>query len=819
MALSEEQKITAELMKQARMRQEFSSSIERYNKGVDDLKVKQKTLVELEKLYVKLQKEGTAEATKKAAILAKQMLKIQREHEELRDVLKEINAGQMALAKTSADAIKSIGKGLAGLDGTIKNLYGRLKNSGLIDMEKAIKTSALQMGVLHKESIGYRTSIIKAAKVTSKIGVGIKELTEMQTSYSDELGRNVLLSQQGYEAMSQMSVATGLGAEGAAKMAAEMETVGFSVEKVGDFINESLKKSHKMGLNASKTVKNLTSGLKLMNKFSFKEGVAGLDKMAKTVSKLGVSMEFAAGMSEKLWNIEGAVEMSAQLQVMGGEWAKLADPFKLMYMARNDMAALTEQLGKAAESSVEFNERTKEFDVRAGEMHRLKIIAEQTGVSLEELVTAGKNAAKYTKIKSQISFSVGGGKEGEEMKEFLTNKSFLDKNGKATIIVGGEKKLLSELGGAGKNTIKALMEENQNMQERAEDARTFDEAFTNMINGMKISLLPFIKTLNDKLIPKIDNLVKRFYAEKWADKLENIAKKVGDFVSTIGGWMLDNPLKTLAVIGTAKIGGFLFEKASWIANGIALATGFKLGNPIGGVPGGLGAGAASPTGLGGAATMAKTAAKSGAAIGAGIIAGVTSSIVEWQENSNKNMSTSENVGRTAMRGGGAAAGGWAGAVAGATAMGATGAALGTVVPGLGNLIGGAGGVLIGGALGAMGGGYAGDWLGNKAGDLTYGQPINDGIVSNGKITPIDSKDDLLAMKKGGAIDRVIDKTSNNDMTITIPEITINGKIEIVSPGSPGLSIDLMKDPQFRRDISRVVTSEIEKNKNFGKNKG
>jgi hypothetical protein len=53
-------------------------------------------------------------------------------------------------------------------------------------------------------------------------------------------------------------------------------------------------------------------------------------------------MDFAAGMSDKLWDIEG--DMSAQLQVMGGAWAKLADPFHLMYMARNDMKGLTEEI-------------------------------------------------------------------------------------------------------------------------------------------------------------------------------------------------------------------------------------------------------------------------------------------------------------------------------------------------------------------------------------------------------------------------------------------------------------------------------------------
>jgi hypothetical protein len=39
--------------------------------------------------------------------------------------------------------------------------------------------------------------------------------------------------------------------------------------------------------------------------------------MGKLATKLGVKMDFAAGMSDKLWDIE-AVDMSAQLQVMCG---------------------------------------------------------------------------------------------------------------------------------------------------------------------------------------------------------------------------------------------------------------------------------------------------------------------------------------------------------------------------------------------------------------------------------------------------------------------------------------------------------------------
>jgi hypothetical protein len=60
---------------------------------------------------------------------------------------------------------------------------------------------------------------------------------------------------------------------------------------------------------------------------------------------------------------------------------------------------------------------------------------------------------------------------------------------------------------------------------------------------------------------------------------------------------------------------------------------------------------------------------------------------------------------------GALAGGWAGGVAGCTVFGA----LGTAIPGVGNVAGCAAGVIVGTAGGAI----AGNWAGGQAGDFVY----------------------------------------------------------------------------------------------------
>lgn len=427
------ERIVELLREQAKSQSSVSNSLEDYINGLKKSKAINEEILRLRK------KESEIQAKIVAAGIAGDMKKV-REHRLTLKLLKEqtdelahqgkildenlsrVKKGRLLAVQT----ITSIGKGLSKIPDIIQKGYGSIKGLGLFEMDKSIKKAALSMGVLSKENIGFRNGLKKGALYSNQLGVSLEELAKIQSDYSEELGRNVVLSEQGLKAMTELSTVVGLGAEGAAKMAADMEVQGYSAERTRDFVKETLNDTYKMGLNASKVIKNIQQNIKLLNKYNFKGGAKGLAKMAETTSKLGVDMQFATSMAEKLFDIEGAVDMSAQLQVMGGEWSKLADPFKLMYMARNDMEGLTSALGKAAESSVHFNKANGEFEISALEMHRLRKVAEQMGVSYDDLAQAGKNAAKFTKIKSQVNFSIGGSDEDKDLAEYLTNKTFIE---------------------------------------------------------------------------------------------------------------------------------------------------------------------------------------------------------------------------------------------------------------------------------------------------------------------------------------------------------------------------------------------------------
>lgn len=820
-------KIKAELREQAELQQKINESAGDYLKLMKELKSLNIAITETKKRQSELDKklkdankaylEELAKGAKASDKILKQ-LKLARDIEKAK--LKLISDELEYMEKMTAELVKqvkeankfhavfsNVKKDVSAISNTIKFGYGKLKNwAGAFDMDKAIRMSAVQMGVLTKQSDSFRTSIELAANQTASFGVGIEELAKLQSDYSEELGRTVMLGKEGLEAMGELAKATSLGAENTAKMAADLDNQGYSAERTRDFIEQTMNDAHKMGLNASKVIRNIQSNIKLLNKFNFKNGVKGLAKMAETTAKLGIDMNSISGMAEKLFDIEGAVDMSAQLQVLGGEWSKLADPFKLMYMARNDMEGLTEAIGKAAESSIHFNKTNGEFEISALEMHRLRKVAEQTGLAYEDLAQAGKNAAKFTQIKKQLKFSVD-----KDTQTFLSTTAKFTENGDAYIEVDGNKKLLKELSNSDKALIKAQMAETASAKQRAESSQTFDEKLSNVIKQMKQFLLPLVIEMDKGLRPIVQSLTDTLRNPEVVKSIREAAATAGKAIVTIGKFVANNPLTSLIALG-------LFEAGKWYMNGRMLGLGFNSVASAGGGGGGTGFGGGlkgMKTGakmmgrgkvLGGLGTFTKGLGKAAlplALLGAGID-GVTNALDD-------NLTITEKFFKTLDQHKGMAAG----------------AAIGSVIPVIGTAVGaGIGGII------DMFAPEIGSYGKNRGQhDAIFNKPINDGllgsdfskgrgIIQGGKITPIDNKDDLLAYKPNGPVDNALRGNSQKVMKIEFGELRFKfDELKVSAPGSPGLAIDLLKDPQFTRNITRMVHVETEKIINGGKPKG
>ena len=810
------------LKEQAQLQQEINSGLDGYLNALKQVKAIDETKKAINEKINALQAQltvGTQQerdiAAAKLDILKKELEYLTRRGDMIKEQLKDANKMKMTFAAIAASTLK----GFSNLPNLIQNSFGKLKSFGLFEMDKAIRMSATEMGKFGKNANALRTTIKDTATTTNSWGMGVKELSKLQSSFSEELGRTAMMGNEGLEAVSALAAATSLGVEGAGKLTAEMDNQGLSAKRTADFMEQTMNDSAKMGINTSKVVKNIQNNMKMLNKYNFKGGVKGLAKMAQTTSKLGVDMNFVGAMADKLFDIEGAVDMSAQLQVMGGAWSELADPFKLMYMARNDMEGLTEAIGQAAASSAHFNKETGEFEISSLEMHRLRKIAEQTGVSYEELATAGKNAAKFSRIKTQMSFSVGGGEEGKKMQEFLENTAQLDESGKAFIIdMKGDKKYLNALGSSGKKLIEAEMANQATLKERAEAAQSFDEKITNLINMVKTYMMPIVEGIDEVLRPVIDDLFKE--GSTFRDDLKDLGKSLGGFVK--GALEMLKPLGQLALylgpkgLFAAFIGGKLLSglisASVWILNGMALAKGFAIG----------GGGMAGKAAAYGPQLPPKPGMGFGAKAG---IAGVAGLGLGMLTDANTEAGSGWNIaGKTA-----------AGALQGA----ALGAFLGPIGAGVGALIGG----LVGGVSAYNAGKPQHDALfGSSVHDANFkglkgqipefpkglGNDFSEerGVIQGGKIHPIDNKDDLLTMKPGGGVMQGLAEATKNKrsqkLKVEFGEIKFNmGELMVKTSGGDSKTIgkDLLESPQFTRDIARMIHVETEKAITGGKLRG
>ena len=523
-----------------------------------------------------------------------------------------------------------------------------------------------------------------------------------------------------------------------------------------------------------------------------------------------------APMADKLFDIEGAVDMSAQLQVLGGEWSKLADPFHLMYMARNDMEGLTKEVVNATAASAHFSKENKHFEISALEMQSLRKVAEQTGVNYEVLADSAKKAAQFAGIRKQISFDFD-----KDTKEFIENTaSGFDENGNATITIDGKPRLVKELNSMDKTMLESMIAEKKTLKERADAAQTFDDKLNNLINQVKTLLLPVLEGIDTTLSPIVNKFSEAIANPKFLETIKGLGEWIGKFIGNIATFMVENPKWSLALFG-------VFEAAKWILNGVALGIGFNKtaglskGGGAGGGGGFFSMGGASKAGgmsmadrrfaMGQALSkngpgagysrmgMAKTALGSnmgmGARMGLGLGLGGLGMGLDYARGQ---MDNPETTGGKLLGIGSSAA----------------------KYAGMGTMLGGPWGALIGGLIGGGMGVYNENFdKGEKTKSLGYDDAIyfnpkdkflklNDGAMIAGT-NENGNKDLAQALMSANNIGE--SKTSNSSpiTKIEFGEISINGKLIVETPGSPNMGVDLLKNQTFMTELSQKLLTHID----------
>jgi hypothetical protein len=201
--------------------------------------------------------------------------------------------------------------------------------------------------------------------------------------------------------------------------------------------------SFQLGLNAKKTTEGVVTNLAKLNQFGFKDGVDGLNRMVQKSVEFKTNLSDIFNLADRVMDPTNAIELSANLQVIGGALGDFNDPLKLMYMATNNVEGLQDALIGSVEQLVQFNNESGRFEITGANLRRAKAMAEALGMSYDDLANTAVNAAQRTSAFTEMLSS--GMIMDEGLKEFVANMAQM-KNGQMVVEITS-KELREELGG------------------------------------------------------------------------------------------------------------------------------------------------------------------------------------------------------------------------------------------------------------------------------------------------------------------------------------------------------------------------------------
>lgn len=264
-------------------------------------------------------------------------------------------------------------------------------------------------------------------RVGINLGYSADELIKIQEGYLKSVGRNILVSNQGQENLAAMSRV--MGENQATEMAMRLENFGVSISEAGKMSARMFNDASKAGLSMEKYSKNFTQNLAIAQNFTFRNGLRGLESMAKKATEMRIDMQQISNFAEKVSTIEGSMDVASKLQVLGGSFSALADPLGMLNEGLNDMEGLNDRfisMIKGMGSVVNGEVQVSSYNKR-----RIKAAAEAMGMNYTQVMEQVNNSTRREEIERQLRMA-GNPNIDENLAELIKNAGVIE-NGKAGV--------------------------------------------------------------------------------------------------------------------------------------------------------------------------------------------------------------------------------------------------------------------------------------------------------------------------------------------------------------------------------------------------
>ena len=322
------------------------------------------------------------------------------------------------------------------LSGAFSEVIDQLKQEATL-----LSSVNRETGISGKLSEALRDDMKEASIEGARFGFKLKDIGDFYIGLTSQSGKFSLINKSLTDDTIKVAGALGRTLPEMAVSIGEFEKVGLGADKTIKTLGDSATKLTSLGLSARKVTIDLQSNLGKLNEYGFKNGVQGLETMAKKASEFRMEMQSTFTIADKVFNPEGAIDLVANLQVLGGAIGDFNDPLKLMYDATNNVEGLQDALIKASGSLATYNQQQGRFEVTGINLRKAKEMASALGISMGELNKISIAAAERTQATTALMAT--GLVMKDEDREFLTNLSRMD-GGEMKITVPAS--LMKELG-------------------------------------------------------------------------------------------------------------------------------------------------------------------------------------------------------------------------------------------------------------------------------------------------------------------------------------------------------------------------------------
>ena len=375
--------------------------------------------------------------------------------------LTEVRREGLSLSRERANSDTKFTQGLKNVNRYIngfKAMYNEAKKLAepWAKIDQAAADYGRTLGMTGKAYQKFRDDTIKNVtdnKVAAATGLKQEELVAAQMKFASQTGRNISVdneAQLNVGLIEQLTKGKGLD------FAAQLDKFGIGLTDAAEITADMYNDAVKSGLSFEEISSNVSKNLNVAQNYTFKNGIKGLESMAKKAAAIKLDIQQVANLAEKVSSVEGAVQTSAKLQVLGGPFAQMADPMGMLNEGLNDMEGLYDRVSKMIGGLGGFNNETGEVEVSSFNKRRIRAAAEAMGMDYSSLMESVNTQARRNEVSKQVASNSALSGLDKETQDLLINQASF-KDGKAGVSINGEFKDLESLAGTDAAELKEML--------------------------------------------------------------------------------------------------------------------------------------------------------------------------------------------------------------------------------------------------------------------------------------------------------------------------------------------------------------------------